>query len=67
MKAEIRLLVPDLTKLFFFSDGGPNHFKNRFNFAIFFTDFGLLVEWHFWDSGHEKKVVMALEQQLKDL
>ncbi|KZS05312.1 Cc8L18.2-like protein [Daphnia magna] len=31
---KIKTVIPNLKKVFFFSDGGPAHYKNRFNFAI---------------------------------
>ena len=54
---EIRGVVPEVTKLIYFTDGGPGHFKNRFNFAnmsMFFQDHDSLPEWHTFADGHGK-------------
>ena len=50
-------LVPGLKKIFVWSDGGPGHFKNKFNFSNlskFKSDYGIDIEWHFWASCHGK-------------
>ena len=52
---EIKVLIPNLEKVIAWSDGGPNHYKNRFNFAnisTFLSDFGFVIEWHFFATCH---------------
>ena len=46
-----------MKKVFFFSDGGPGHYKNRFNFAnlsFFESESSVSAEWHFWATWHGK-------------
>ena len=54
---EIKVLIPNLEKVIAWSDGGPNHYKNRFNFAnisTFLSDFRFVIEWHFFATCHGK-------------
>lgn len=55
--AKTKVIIPGLLKVFFFSDGGPGHYKNRFNFAnlsFFETDYSISAVWHFWATCHGK-------------
>lgn len=50
-------LVPDLSKIIYFSDGAPQQFKNYKNFVnIYFHqfDFHVSAEWHFFPTAHGK-------------
>lgn len=44
-------------KLFYFTDGAPQQFKNKYNFINLMyheTDFGIPCEWHFHATAHGK-------------
>jgi hypothetical protein len=54
---ELKRHVPELQKIYYFSDGGPAHYTNRFNFAslsLHVFDFTVDGEWHFFASCHGK-------------
>ena len=54
---KLYIFIPKLKKLKFFSDGGPGHLKNMYNFAnisMFHADYGLDIEWHFMVTCHGK-------------
>jgi len=53
----IKLKVPDVNKIFYFSDGAPQHFKNKKNFLnliLHREDFNINTEWHFFATAHGK-------------
>ena len=67
---EIKLTIPDLSKIIFFSDGGPAHYKNKYNFAnlsMFKNDFGIMAEWHFWATCHGKNACDGIGGTVKRL
>ena len=54
---QLRTLVGILTKIYYFSNGGPAHYKNKYNFAnlsMHSADFDVEAEWHFFASCHGK-------------
>ncbi len=69
-----KVIIPGLLQVFFFSDGGPGHYKNQFNFAnlsVFKTDYSIFNEWHFWEMYTNevftvKTLVMELVGQSND-
>ena len=70
--ASIQELVPNLHILtYFFSDGGPVHFKNSKNFAylsLFKRDFiGIIAHWFFSGPGHGKSMADAVGGAVKKL
>jgi hypothetical protein len=53
----MKLLCPNLTKFFYFSDGAASQYKNFKNFANLVyhkDDFGLDAQWHFFATSHGK-------------
>lgn len=53
----IKELVPNAAKVFYFSDGAPQQFKNYKNFVNIYyhkEDFDLETEWHFFATAHGK-------------
>jgi hypothetical protein len=54
----------------FFSDGGPQHFKQRFTLAsmtCMAADFSLQLNWHFFATSHEKGAYDGIGGFLKHL
>lgn len=54
---ELRSLVPNMKKIYYFSDGCAAQYKNRKNFAnvcCHEADFGIPCEWHFFATSHGK-------------
>ncbi|XP_045024477.1 uncharacterized protein LOC116922580 isoform X1 [Daphnia magna] len=67
---KIKTVIPNLKKVFFFSDGGPAHYKNRFNFAnlsLFESDHGVPAVWHFWATCHGKNACDGVGGTVKRL
>jgi hypothetical protein len=63
-------LVPDIKKIYYFSDGSAAHFKTRKNFlnlCLHESDFGIKVEWHFYATAHGKGVCNGLGGTVKRL
>ncbi|XP_066584842.1 LOW QUALITY PROTEIN: uncharacterized protein [Prorops nasuta] len=53
----INKMFKGMSKIFYFSDGAPQQFKNFKNFANLSCheeDFGLKAEWHFFATAHGK-------------
>lgn len=53
----IKTLNPDVNKIYYFSDGAPQQFKNFKNFVNLYyheEDFKIYAEWHFFASYHGK-------------
>ena len=68
--AKTKVIIPGLLKVFFFSDGGPGHYKNRFNFAnlsFFETDYSISAVWHFWATCHGKNACDGVGGTVKRL
>lgn len=58
------------TKIFYFTDGAPQHFKNKYNFANLLNhknEFGIAAEWHFHASAHGKGPCDGIGGNLKRL
>lgn len=58
------------SKIIYFTDGAPQHFKNRFNFVNLFyyrDDFGTGAEFHFHATSHGKGPCDGLGGNLKRL
>lgn len=58
------------SKIIYFTDGAPQHFKNRFNFVNLFyyrDDFGTDAEFHFHATSHGKGPCDGLGGNLKRL
>ena len=54
---KLKDLIQGLEKIHIFSDGGPAHYKNKYNFAnlsFFVKEYDIKVEWNFWAPGHGK-------------
>ena len=67
---KIKTGVSNLKKIFFFSDSGPAHYKNRFNFAnlsLFESDHGVPAVWHFWATCHGKNACDGVGGTVKRL
>lgn len=57
-------------KIYYFSDGAPQHFKNKYNFTNLLyhkDDFGIFAEWHFHATAHEKGPCDGIGRNLKRL
>jgi len=57
-------------KLYYFTDGASQHFKNKYNFSNLLhhqKDFGLLAEWHFHATSHGKGPCDGIGGNLKRL
>ena len=55
---KLKVLVCNLKKIRFFSDGAGAHYKNKYNFAnlsFLQTDFQISAVWNFWASCQRKK------------
>lgn len=53
----IKLKIPSVNKIYYFTDGAPQHFKNKKNFknlCLHYKDFGINAEWHFFATAHGK-------------
>lgn len=53
----VKTCTPTLKKIIYFTDGAPEHYKNKFNFEnITFhkEDFGIECEWHMFPTSHGK-------------
>lgn len=53
----IHSLSPEITKVFYFSDGSAAQYKNHKNFTNLMKhheDFGISAEWHFFATSHGK-------------
>lgn len=53
----IKLKIPNVNKIYYFTDGAPQHFKNKKNFknlCLHNEDFGINAEWHFFATAHGK-------------
>jgi hypothetical protein len=71
----IKELIPKLKELIigidaihFFSDGGPAHYKNKYNFAnlsFFEKEYSMKVRWNFWASGHGKNACDGIDGSTK--
>ena len=51
----LKPFIPNLAKVFWFSDGCAEQYKNKKNAAnvyFFYQDFQIVAEWHFFASGH---------------
>ena len=54
---KLKVLAPQITKVYYFTDGAASQYKNRKNFTNLChhkTDFGLDAEWHFFATSHGK-------------
>ena len=54
---EIKCFMPELIKIYYFSDGCTGQYKNRFNFinlCYYKMDFDVECEWHFFATSHGK-------------
>lgn len=64
-------MLPNLTKIFYFSDGSAAQYKNRKNFANLChhrNDFdGINAEWHFYATAHGKGVCDGVGGTVKRL
>ncbi|KAJ8673070.1 hypothetical protein QAD02_004331 [Eretmocerus hayati] len=64
----IKLHLPLIKKIIYFTDGAPQHFKNRFNFSnlkYHKHDFQLEAEWHFHATAHGKNACDGLAASVK--
>ncbi|KAJ8685910.1 hypothetical protein QAD02_021703 [Eretmocerus hayati] len=64
----IKLHLPLIKKIIYFTDGAPQHFKNRFNFSnlkYHKHDFQLEAEWHFHATAHGKNACDGLGASVK--
>ncbi|KAJ8688286.1 hypothetical protein QAD02_024081 [Eretmocerus hayati] len=64
----IKLHLPLIKKIIYFTDGAPQHFKNRFNFSnlkYHKHDFQLEAEWHFDATAHGKNACDGLGASVK--
>lgn len=53
----IKLKIPNVKKVIYFSDGAPQQFKNKKNFrnlCLHHQDFSIDAEWHFFATAHGK-------------
>jgi hypothetical protein len=56
-------LIPDIKKIYYFSDGSVTQFKNRKNFlnlCLCESEFGIKAEWYFYATAHGKVVCDGL-------
>ena len=54
---EIKCFIPELSKIYYFSDGCAGQYKNRYNFLNLYyhkMDFDVECEWHFFATSHGK-------------
>ena len=72
-KILITFLLKDnypLKTIFYFTDGGPQHYKNKYNFFNLINhnkDFGIRAEWHFHATAHGKGVCDGIGGNIKRL
>ena len=63
---KIKCFIPELRKIYYYSDGCARQYKKRFNFmhlCYHKMDFDTECEWHFFLQLHmEKVLVMELEE-----
>ena len=55
--SHLKEILPSVKKIFYFSDGCAEQYKNRKNFinlAHHFGDFGIEAQWHFFATSHGK-------------
>lgn len=67
---QLKELIPGLEKMHIFSDGGPAHYKNKYNFAnlsFFLREYDFQVEWNFWAPGHGKNACDGIGGSTKRL
>jgi hypothetical protein len=67
---KIKLYLPNLKKVVFFSDGGPAHYKNRFNFfnlSLFECNHGVHAFLQFWATCHGKNACDVVGGTVKRL
>lgn len=53
----IKSFLPNITKIYYFSDGCAGQYKNKYNFTNIYyhkKDFGVACEWHFFATSHGK-------------
>lgn len=63
-------LIPNVSKIIYFSDGAPQQFKNFKNFSNIYhheIDFGVCAEWHFFATAHGKGPCDGIGGTLKRL
>jgi hypothetical protein len=49
--------VPNISEMYYFSDGASTQYKNKNSFINLYhynTDFGIIVDWHFFATSHGK-------------
>lgn len=65
---EIKSNLPNIGKIYYFSDGCAGQYKNRFNLAnltMHKQDFGIDAEWHFFATSHGKNACDGVGGVLK--
>ena len=65
---DLKISLPLLTKLHYFSDGASQQYKNKFNLINVYNhkkDFGIHCEWHFFASYHRKGVCDGIGGSVK--
>ena len=54
---KIKCFIPELSTIYYYSDGCAGQYKNRSNFINLYyhkMDFDVECEWHFFATSHEK-------------
>ena len=68
--SRIKDIVPDVEKLYYFTDGAPQQYKNKKNFINIThhsEDFGVHAEWHFFATAHGKGACDGIGGTIKRL
>ncbi|KAK3916791.1 ARL14 effector protein [Frankliniella fusca] len=53
----IKSKIPNVKKIFYFSDGAAHQYKNKYNaltLSYHYEDFGIEAEWHYFGTSHGK-------------
>lgn len=67
---EIVSMMPDVNKIFFFSDNASSQFKNRYiihHLTTMLDSYDIDINWNYFASGHGKGTVDAIGGVLKRL
>src|SRR5258705_11209492 len=66
----LKTIVPNLEKIYYFSDGAASQYKNSKNFSNLRQhdkDFGVAAEWHFFGTSHGKNACDGVGGTVKRL
>ena len=67
---EIKCFIPELSKIYYYSDGCAGQYKNRFNFinlCCHKIDFDVECEWHFFATSRGKSACDGIGGVMKKM